>query len=139
VPTLLAFFFERVGDFDLKALITERCGNRLSGLLYFGSFSRNFEKLDRAAVRSKSGTQPSRKAADSVTVVGKLLIVLGAVLLVAGVLFTVLGKMNLPLGRLPGDIIYRGKNTTFYFPLATSVLVSVVLSLVLYVVGRWRH
>ncbi len=73
------------------------------------------------------------------TDVGKLLIVLGAVLLLAGVLFIVLGKTNLPLGRLPGDIVYRGKNTTFYFPLATSVLVSVVLSLLLYVVGRWRR
>ena len=73
------------------------------------------------------------------TDVGKLLIVLGAVLLLAGVVFTVLGKMNLPLGRLPGDIVYRGRNTTFYFPLATSVLVSVVLSLLLYVVGRWRR
>jgi DUF2905 family protein len=74
-----------------------------------------------------------------VTDVGKLLIVLGAVLLLAGVVFTVLGRTNLPLGRLPGDIVYRGKNTTFYFPLATSVLVSVVLSLLLYVVGRWRR
>jgi Protein of unknown function (DUF2905) len=73
------------------------------------------------------------------TDVGKLLIILGAVLLLAGVVFTVLGKTNLPLGRLPGDIVYRGKNTTFYFPLATSVLVSVVLSLLLYVVGRWRR
>lgn len=73
------------------------------------------------------------------TDVGKLLIVLGAVLLLAGVVFTVLGKTNLPLGRLPGDIVYRGKNTTFYFPLATSVLLSVVLSLLLYVVGRWRR
>jgi hypothetical protein len=74
-----------------------------------------------------------------VTDVGKLLIVLGAVLLLAGIGFTVLGKTNLPLGRLPGDIVYRGKNTTFYFPLATSVLVSVVLSLLLYLVGRWRR
>ena len=73
------------------------------------------------------------------TDVGKLLIVLGAVLLLAGVVFTVLGKTNLPLGRLPGDIVYRGKNTTFYFPLATSVLVSVVLSLLFYIVGRWRR
>ena len=73
------------------------------------------------------------------TDVGKLLIVLGAVLLLAGIVFTVLGKTNLPLGRLPGDIVYRGKNTTFYFPLATSVLVSVVLSLLLYLVGRWRR
>ena len=86
-----------------------------------------------ATTRSKQ----ERKAADSVTVVGKLLIVLGAVLLLAGVVFTVLGKMNLPLGRLPGDIVYRGKNTTFYFPLATSLLVSIVLSLALYVLSRF--
>ncbi len=71
--------------------------------------------------------------------IAKLLIVLGVVLLVAGVVLTLLAKSNLPLGRLPGDIVYRGKNTTFYFPLATSLLVSVVLSLVLYVVGRWRR
>jgi len=50
-----------------------------------------------------------------------------------------LGKTNLPLGRLPGDILYRGKHTTFYFPLATSMVVSVVLSLVLYLVGRVRR
>ena len=70
---------------------------------------------------------------------GKLLIVLGVVLLVAGIGLTLLGRFNLPLGRLPGDIVYRGKNTTFYFPLATSLLVSVVLSLVLYLVGRMRR
>jgi hypothetical protein len=70
---------------------------------------------------------------------GKLLLVLGVVLVVAGVGLTLLGRVNLPLGRLPGDIVYRGKNTTFYFPLATSLLVSVVLSLVLYLVGRLRH
>ena len=69
---------------------------------------------------------------------GKLLIVFGILLLIAGVLLTLFGRANLPLGRLPGDIVYRGKNTTFYFPLATSILLSVLLSLVLYVVGRWR-
>ena len=69
---------------------------------------------------------------------GKLLIVLGIVLMGAGVVLTVLGRTNLPLGRLPGDIVYRGKDTTLYFPLATSLLVSVLLSLVLYVAGRWR-
>jgi hypothetical protein len=57
----------------------------------------------------------------------------------AGLLFLLLGRTNLPLGRLPGDIVYRGKHTTFYFPLATSILVSVVLSLVLYLIGRFRH
>ncbi len=70
---------------------------------------------------------------------GKVLIGIGLLLVVAGVLLTVLGRANLPLGRLPGDFVYRGKHTTFYFPLATSVLVSVVLSIVLYVLGRWKR
>jgi hypothetical protein len=69
---------------------------------------------------------------------GKILIVFGAVLLVAGIALLLLGRTNLPLGRLPGDIVYRGKHTTLYFPLATSLLLSVALSIVLYVVGRWR-
>ena len=70
---------------------------------------------------------------------GKLLVIFGAMLVVAGVVLMLLGRMNLPLGRLPGDFFYRGKNTTVYFPLATSVLVSVVLSIVLWVVSRWRR
>jgi hypothetical protein len=67
------------------------------------------------------------------------LILCGAVLLVIGVAILLLGRTNLPIGRLPGDIFYRGKNTTFYFPLATSILLSVVLSIVLYVIGRFRR
>ncbi len=66
---------------------------------------------------------------------GKLLVVFGLILLVVGVVFLLVGRTNFPLGRLPGDIVYRGKNTTFYFPLATSILLSVVLSLVLW--GDW--
>jgi DUF2905 family protein len=69
---------------------------------------------------------------------GKLLVLLGMVLVVAGIVVMLLERMNLPLGRLPGDFLYRGKNTTFYFPLATSVVVSVVLSILLYLVSRWR-
>jgi len=69
---------------------------------------------------------------------GKLLVFLGALLVLAGVVVMLLSRMNLPLGRLPGDFLYRGKNTTVYFPLATSLVVSVVLSIVLYVVSRWR-
>jgi DUF2905 family protein len=70
---------------------------------------------------------------------GKALIVIAVVLGVLGVALVMLGRTNLPLGRLPGDIVYRGKNTTFYFPLATSILLSVVLSIVLYVIGRFRR
>jgi hypothetical protein len=70
---------------------------------------------------------------------GKVLALLGVILAVAGVVMVLLGRTGLPLGRLPGDFLYRGKNTTFYFPLATSLLLSVVLSFVLYLIGRFRR
>ena len=73
------------------------------------------------------------------TDIGKMLVVLGLVVIVAGVVLMLAGRAHVPLGRLPGDIVYRGKNTTFYFPLATSIIVSVVLSLVLWLVGRLRR
>jgi hypothetical protein len=70
--------------------------------------------------------------------IGKWLIGLGAALVVAGMAFVALGRLHVPLGKLPGNIVYRGKNTTVYFPLATCLLLSVVLTLVMWVVGRWR-
>jgi hypothetical protein len=70
---------------------------------------------------------------------GKLLVLFGAVIFIAGMALILFARTNIPLGRLPGDIIYRGKHTTFYFPLATSILLSIVLSLVLYVIGRFRQ
>lgn len=73
------------------------------------------------------------------TDIGKMLLLLGLLVAVAGGVFILLGRTNLPLGRLPGDIVYRGKHTVFYFPLATSIVVSVVLSLVFYLIGRFRH
>jgi hypothetical protein len=73
------------------------------------------------------------------TDLGKLLILMGAALLFAGILLFLVGRLHLSLGRLPGDILYRGKNTTFYFPLATSILLSVLLTLILYVIGKWRR
>jgi Protein of unknown function (DUF2905) len=74
-----------------------------------------------------------------VTEIGKMLLGLGLVIIAIGLVLMLLGRTNLPIGRLPGDILYRGKHTTFYFPLATSIVVSVVVSLVLYLVGRIRH
>jgi hypothetical protein len=73
-----------------------------------------------------------------VTDLGKVLVFLGGTIIIVGLALILFGRTNLPLGRLPGDIIYRGKNTTFYFPLATSILLSVVLSILLYVVGRLK-
>ena len=63
---------------------------------------------------------------------GKLLIVVGLVIAAIGVLIS----MGLPLGRLPGDVSYRRGNFGFYFPLATSILVSIILTLVLFFLRR---
>ncbi|MFY9559736.1 MAG: DUF2905 domain-containing protein [Terriglobales bacterium] len=71
--------------------------------------------------------------------IGRILVILGITIAVIGVVVILLGRAGLPLGRLPGDILYKGKNTTFYFPLATSILISVVLSLLLYLVGRFKR
>jgi DUF2905 family protein len=62
--------------------------------------------------------------------IGRTLLVLGAVLLVVGLLLT-LGSRIPGVGRLPGDIVYRKGNFTFYFPLVTSVLLSLVLTAIL--------
>jgi hypothetical protein len=67
---------------------------------------------------------------------GRTFIWIGGLLLVIGLVLVLAGKMNLPVGRLPGDFTWRGKNTTVYFPLMTSIILSVVLSLVLYFVNR---
>lgn len=63
----------------------------------------------------------------------KLLIGLGAVLIVIGVIWLVAGRF-LPLGRLPGDIVIEKEHVRFYFPIVTCLVLSVVVSLVLYVV-----
>lgn len=68
-----------------------------------------------------------------------MLVVVGVLVAGVGLVLVLLGRANIPLGRLPGDIVYRGKNSTFYFPLATSIVVSVLLSLVMYFIGRFRR
>jgi hypothetical protein len=70
---------------------------------------------------------------------GKLLVAFGLLMLVAGLVLMALGRVNVPLGRLPGDMVYRSKNTTVYFPLVTSILLSVVLSGVFYLLNRFRR
>lgn len=73
------------------------------------------------------------------TEIGKMIVGLGLLIVVVGLVVMLAGKAHVPVGRLPGDILYRGKHTTFYFPLATSILLSVVLSLLLYLIARIRH
>jgi hypothetical protein len=70
---------------------------------------------------------------------GRLLIVFGLILVVAGVVVILAGKANIPLGRLPGDISYRGKNTAFYFPIMTCIVISIVLSVIMWIVNRFSR
>jgi hypothetical protein len=67
---------------------------------------------------------------------GRFLIVAGVLLVVAGLVVTYAGKVPIRLGRLPGDIAFHRRNTSFYFPITTCILVSLVLSLVMWVLRR---
>lgn len=72
---------------------------------------------------------------DGVQYIGKFLIILGIVITAVGGILFFSGKIPW-LGRLPGDIIIQRKNFTFYFPLATSVLLSILLTLILWIIRR---
>lgn len=72
------------------------------------------------------------------TDLGKMLLLLGGVIVLIGAVLLLAGKLNAPLGRLPGDITYRGKNTVVYFPIVTCIVISVVLSLIFWLFGRGR-
>jgi hypothetical protein len=65
-----------------------------------------------------------------------MLIILGLVLVAAGILVTLGARLPMKLGRLPGDVVIRGKNGVFYFPIVTCIIVSAVLSLVMWLIGR---
>lgn len=67
---------------------------------------------------------------------GRLLIALGVLLLVAGIWITMGWPVPFRLGRLPGDIYVRSRNTTFYFPIVTCILLSLILTLVLAIFRR---
>lgn len=69
--------------------------------------------------------------------IAKMIIILGIALVVLGVVLLLAQKLPF-LGRLPGDIMIKKENFTFYFPLATSIIVSIIISLVLYLIGKFR-
>lgn len=71
---------------------------------------------------------------------GKFLVIIGVLLVVAGLLLMAGARFSFfGLGRLPGDIAYKGKNVQFYFPLVTCLLLSVVLTLVLWLVSHFTR
>lgn len=69
----------------------------------------------------------------------RLLIKLGLLLLVAGGAVYPLGRLGISFGHLPGDFAWRRKNVSIYFPLGTSILVSLLLTLILYLLMRFRR
>lgn len=69
-------------------------------------------------------------------VVGRLLIYAGIALVILGILVTFGERLPIRFGRLPGDIVLRGKHTTFYFPIVTCLIVSVVLTLINWLFSR---
>jgi hypothetical protein len=68
--------------------------------------------------------------------IGRLLITAGLLLIVVGLLISFAGRLPFRIGRLPGDIYFQGKHTTFYFPLVTCILLSVLFSLVMWILRR---
>ncbi len=72
---------------------------------------------------------------DGIQYIGKFLIILGVIIMVIGGLLLLSGKISW-IGRLPGDIIIQRKNFTFYFPLATSILLSLLLTFILWIIGK---
>lgn len=72
---------------------------------------------------------------------GRVLIGVGALIVVVGVVVLLAGKFGLPLGRLPGDIAWRSKsgNTGFYFPIVTCIVISVLLTVIMWVINAIRR
>ena len=73
--------------------------------------------------------------AEGIQYIGKFLIIFGIVIIAVGGLLLLSGKISW-LGRLPGDIVIQKKNFTFYFPLATSILLSILLTLIFWLFGK---
>jgi hypothetical protein len=76
---------------------------------------------------------------DPLRELGRSLLFFGGMLVLAGALLYFGGKVPFRLGRLPGDIVYRGANTTFYFPIVTCLVVSAGLSLIFWLIGQFRR
>jgi Protein of unknown function (DUF2905) len=73
------------------------------------------------------------------SIMGRLLIGIGIALVLAGVVVLLLDRVGLGPGRMPGDFVYRGRNVQVWFPLGTSVVLSILLSVVLYLLSRMRR
>ncbi len=70
---------------------------------------------------------------------GRTLLIIGALLVIVGAALYLGHKLPFRLGRLPGDIVHRGEHTTFYFPVVTCLVVSIALTLLLWLINHFRR
>lgn len=71
------------------------------------------------------------------TEIGKSLIFMGIVIIIVGIILLFIDRLPFNLGKLPGDIFYKKDNFSFYFPITTAILISIILSLLFYLFGRF--
>jgi hypothetical protein len=71
--------------------------------------------------------------------IGRMLLMLGGMLIVVGAFFYFGGRLPFRMGHLPGDIVHRGEHTTFYFPIVTCLVVSMVLTLLFWLFNQFRR
>ena len=76
--------------------------------------------------------EPSRE-------LGKVLLIFGLAVAVIGAILLAGPRLPFRIGRLPGDIVYHGRHTTFYFPIVTCVVLSIVLTLIFWIIGAFRR
>ena len=69
--------------------------------------------------------------------IGKSMIFIGLIIIVIGIILTFSDKLPFSLGKLPGDIMYKKENSTFYFPITTSIIISIILSLLFTLFGKF--
>jgi hypothetical protein len=110
-----------IGRIDLDELLEDLAGEFLAG---------------RLGAEREDGESGGEEAHTVIMPLGRTLIVLGLVLVAAGVVVTLAGRSPIPFGRLPGDIRIQGKNSSFYFPLTTCLIVSAVASLAMWLLRR---
>lgn len=93
---------------------------------------RDDERSLRRPVRYNLPVEPLRELGRALLILGGLLVAVGAALYFGG-------RLPFRLGRLPGDIVYRGEHTTFYFPIVTCLVLSAGLTLLFWLIGHFRR
>ena len=71
------------------------------------------------------------------TELGKILIIIGIIIIIAGIILLFVKKLPFNLGKLPGDIYIKKENFTFYFPITTAIIISIILSIIFYIASKF--